>query len=331
MQLLLLSTVAIAQDVHFSQHWATPLYSNPAQTGFFNGDWRLAGIYRNQWKAISGNPNNSIAVSYDRQDFYFMEQINSGILIVSDQSGTENIIKNKVYLTGGYLKKLDGHKIGIAIQPGIVNLSAAASSYTFDSQYDLGGNSVFNSDMPSNEDNLGSKTYFDLNAGLMWTKRVSKKLRPTAGIALHHLTMPSENLLGAKNIDSRIPLRTSFFAGADYAFTPRLHLIPMGMYATTRRATNMVIGGNAEYYLNHKVFKTIYLGPHFRYGWRQNLDASIWVIGTKFMNFDVAASYDVNVSGLSEATNNRGAFEISLIFISDNTKPTKIQIPCDRL
>lgn len=322
-----------AQDVHYSQHWASPLYANPAQTGYFNGDWRLAGIYRNQWKAISGKAYNSAGLSYDRQDFYYSEQFNSGILVIADHSGTSPITRTKAYLSGSYLKKINGHTLAFGVQPGVVNLTTDLSSTSYDSQYELGNSDgVFNTNLSNGEGTLEqSHTYFDLNAGALWSKKLGENWRPTVGITLQHLTMPNESLLGNKSSATRVPIKTLFQCSAEYYFNQTFTLIPRGMYSTQRGATEMIIGGNAEMKLMHNVFKSVYIGSHFRYGMAQNYDASIWLIGTKFMNFDLAASYDINVSALSEATSNRGAVEISLIYISGSTKPTKIKIPCDRL
>lgn len=324
---------AQSQDIHFSQHWASPLFANPAQTGYFSGDWRLAGIYRNQWKAISGKAYNSAGISYDRQDFYYSEQINSGILMLVDHSGTEPITRTKAYLTGSYLKNINGHIIAMGVQPGVVNISTDLSSISYDSQYDLGNqNGVFNPGISNNEGTLDdSKTYFDLNLGALWTKKIAPKWRPMVGITLQHLTMPNESLVGNKSRASNVPLKTLVQISADYYVTPVLTVIPKAMYSKQRGATEMILGGNAEVALQHDVIKSVYAGTHFRYGMAQNYDASIWLIGTKFLNFDLAASYDINVSALSEATSNRGALELSLIYISGSTKPTKIKIPCDRL
>ncbi len=322
-----------AQDIHYSQHWASPLYANPAQTGYFSGDWRLAGIYRNQWKAISGKAYNSAGISYDRQDFYYSEQINSGILVVADHSGTDPITRTKAYLTASYLKKLNGHTFAFGIQPGIVNLSTDLSSINYDSQYDLGNpNGVFNSNLSNNEGTLeSSNTNFDLNAGVLWSKKVNAKWRPQVGLSMHHLTVPNESLTGIKSSDTRVPLKTMLHVGAEYYLNSVFTLCPKGMYSMQRGAREMIVGGNAEMRLQNNVIKSVYAGSHFRYGMAQNYDASIWLIGTKFLNFDAAVSYDINVSALSEATSNRGALEISLIYISGSTKPTKIKIPCDRL
>src|SRR2546430_13248645 len=42
-----------AQDPHFSQFFASPLTLNPAFTGKFDGNLRIAGNYRNQWPSIN--------------------------------------------------------------------------------------------------------------------------------------------------------------------------------------------------------------------------------------------------------------------------------------
>jgi len=42
-------SVSLAQDPNFSQFFASPLTLNPALTGKFDGNFRLAGNYRNQW------------------------------------------------------------------------------------------------------------------------------------------------------------------------------------------------------------------------------------------------------------------------------------------
>ena len=38
-----------AQDVHFTQHFSSPLALNPASTGFFRGDYRVGVNHKEQW------------------------------------------------------------------------------------------------------------------------------------------------------------------------------------------------------------------------------------------------------------------------------------------
>ena len=44
--------VVFAQDIHFSQFANSPLNLNPAQTGLFNGDYRIMANQRSQWSAV---------------------------------------------------------------------------------------------------------------------------------------------------------------------------------------------------------------------------------------------------------------------------------------
>src|SRR5881394_3590915 len=50
---LLMKLQILAQDPHFSQFFSSPLTLNPALTGKFDGVFRAAGNYRDQWPSIS--------------------------------------------------------------------------------------------------------------------------------------------------------------------------------------------------------------------------------------------------------------------------------------
>ncbi|HWC54182.1 MAG TPA: type IX secretion system membrane protein PorP/SprF, partial [Chitinophagaceae bacterium] len=54
-----------AQDPNFSQFFASPLTLNPALTGKFDGVYRVAGNYRNQWPTI----NNAFTTATASIDF----------------------------------------------------------------------------------------------------------------------------------------------------------------------------------------------------------------------------------------------------------------------
>ncbi len=48
-------TITSAQDIHFSMFDMAPLELNPAYTGFYEGTFRIGGIYRTQWQGLSIN------------------------------------------------------------------------------------------------------------------------------------------------------------------------------------------------------------------------------------------------------------------------------------
>ena len=79
-----------AQDPHFSQFFSSPLTLNPAYTGKFDGSFRVAGNYRNQWPTI----NNAFTTATASVDFDILQNRipefdtwGIGIMGMNDQSG----------------------------------------------------------------------------------------------------------------------------------------------------------------------------------------------------------------------------------------------------
>jgi hypothetical protein len=62
-----------------------------------------------------------------------------------------------------------------------------------------------------------------------------------------------------------------------------------------------------------------------------NTDAIILMAGTTVRNIRIGISYDLNISTLQTYSNNRGAFEISLVYRSISTILNTFTIPCERL
>src|SRR5829696_3271046 len=79
-----------AQDPNFSQFFASPLTLNPALTGKFDGDFRLAANYRNQWPTIN-NAFTTYTVSADasilKSRISEVDQFGVGVMGFRDQSG----------------------------------------------------------------------------------------------------------------------------------------------------------------------------------------------------------------------------------------------------
>src|SRR5919205_4044869 len=80
---------ATAQDPNFSQFFASPLTLNPALTGKFDGVFRVAGNYRNQWPTIN-NAYTTATVSFDagimKNRISEVDQFGVGIMGFTDKS-----------------------------------------------------------------------------------------------------------------------------------------------------------------------------------------------------------------------------------------------------
>src|SRR5687767_12885245 len=86
----------LAQDIHFSQYYASPLSLNPAYTGDYKGDWRLMNSYRHQWRSTFNTPYTTNAFGYDRQFYLFNENLSGGLIWVQDKSGDAMLKVTKI-------------------------------------------------------------------------------------------------------------------------------------------------------------------------------------------------------------------------------------------
>jgi type IX secretion system PorP/SprF family membrane protein len=115
-------SVSLAQDPNFSQFFASPLTLNPALTGKFDGTFRLAGNYRNQWPSI----NNAFVTKTGSADFHLMsnnlpdiDRWGFGVLFLNDKNGNGALATNQFSLSTAYHKGLDEngyHQIGVGFQ-----------------------------------------------------------------------------------------------------------------------------------------------------------------------------------------------------------------------
>lgn len=319
----------VAQDIHFSQFYASPLTLNPAQTGWYKGDIRMSGNYRTQWKAIDNKPYATIGAGVEKQFHYFTNTYSFGLQAVTDETGYVGLVSNKVLLSGAFSKKLNGHKISAGIQAGVVYKSTNVIRYTFDDQFDLGGSSVFNPKLPTAEVPGEPILYGLVNAGAMWSKRLTNRIEPEFGISIFNINTPKESFYGLDLNEAQLPIRTALYASGKYSLTNSIIVVPHVLYMSQKKATECLLGGEVEYKLSENIRP--YIGTSIRYGLSRNFDASSWIGGMQINNWRVGLSYDVNISGLQQATNNRGAFEVSLIYITPSVQSTFIKIPCDRL
>src|SRR5262245_23261385 len=102
--LILVSVVSVskAQDPNFSQFFASPLTLNPALTGKFDGIFRVAGNYRNQWPSI----NNAFVTKTASADFHLLngylpdiDRWGVGALFMNDQNGNGALNTNQFSLS----------------------------------------------------------------------------------------------------------------------------------------------------------------------------------------------------------------------------------------
>lgn len=317
---------ATAQDIHFSQFYASPLSLNPAETGFFEGNWRATNSFRTQWSAI-GEPFNTTAFAVDKPFRMKNNNLGLGILFINDQSGSSKLNINKIYLSLNYIKTIEEkHTIGIGLQAGYVVKSFALNNITLPSQYNpVSGQ--FDSSMPNNLDDWAENiNYSDINFGLNYSRKFNN-VTTKGGISLFHINFPQVSFLRG---DNTLPMRIAIHGTADISLHESYYARPSFISMHQKSTRNLVFGGSFHYILpENSMLEEIYAGVYTRTS-LNNFDASIFTVGINMYEFLIGFSYDVNISPLAQASNMRGAFEISIIYKDISRTLNKIALPCER-
>jgi type IX secretion system PorP/SprF family membrane protein len=329
---VVLSMASNAQDPNFSQFFASPLTLNPAMTGKFDGLFRVAGNYRNQWPTIPDayvTKTASIDFGLLRNRLPDIDQLGMGLLGVTDRAGGGVLVTNYAGLSLAYHKGLDEngyHQIGAGFQGTYVNKRLDINKVYFTDQLTpLGFTGVTSEIFDSKQINI---SYVDINAGILYNGSTNGYNNFYIGASMYHINRPKES-----------------FQGGDYLLSPRTTIqaggkIPVGSYHSLNistnysmqaKAQNFVVGGAFSYNVNNTDENptNLYIGAWTRISGVTN-DAIIPYFGLEFSSIHIGYSYDINISDLKAASNSRGGNEISLIYIKKPVDPNAKKLNCPR-
>lgn len=303
---LCLSVSAMAQDIHYSQFYASPLTLNPALTGINDCNYRIAGMYRNQWRSVT-DPYVTPSVSFDinnvLQRWIKTGVFSAGGLILNDKAGTGELSNMSIMASAAYARPLTASRRlngSFGLQVGYVQKKLDFTKLLWESQFN---GETFDPTLSSNENFKDKFSYIDVNAGLYLSYFVSPAADLFGGAAIFHLLPPKESFLN--NGNNKLGMRMVGHGGFRYKITEQLSIIPQVLYMTQTKAQELNLGGSVAYVLNNDV--KLFGGAYYRVA-----DAVIPVIGIDYKQIRLGISYDVNISGLSDVSGGRGGFELSL-------------------
>jgi len=324
----LVTLSSVAQDPAFSQFYASPLTLNPALTGKFDGKFRVAGNYRDQWPAIS----KAFITSTLSVDFGILPNRLSetdtwgvGIMAMTDRTANGILTSNYLSISTAYHKGLDEnglHQIGVGFQGSYAGKRLDGSKLNFEEELDqLGGWSNPTSE-PINGRSVGVN-YFDLNAGVIYNGSTDGYNNFYLGASFYHINRPKESFDGGFYL---LNPRFTMHAGGYFPVAENTNLHLSAVHSRQAGASNTIIGGAVAWNLNQDPENptSFYAGSWYRFG-----DAVIPYVGLEFADFRLGATYDVNVSSLKTASQSRGGIEISLIYIKRHDQGRK-NIPCPK-
>jgi type IX secretion system PorP/SprF family membrane protein len=323
-----------AQDVHFSQWWAAPVAMNPAMTGNFNGSVRATFNYRNQWFLIPTlnqvTPYQTFEASVDgviSSQRMENNKFGLGIMFYNDKAGDGGLTTNSALASVAYHQAVDRYgrsHLSFGLQAGFVMEQITEQNLIFESQLDGYG---WNKNI-SNGENFNSSPiiYPDVNAGVMFTSRPKDNLGFNFGVAAFHLSAPRESFLFDQN--NRINRRFVAHGGLEISagYDKQWTISPTILFMEQGQAVQFNYGVGANYQTNNENVG-IFGGAFARMNSGGSFDAAILNLGVEVWSTRIGLSYDINVSGLSGASESQGAVEVSVVYIFKKTREQSIQYP----
>jgi len=309
--LILSSLASIGQDIHFSQFNSAPLLLNPALAGVNAGNYRFAANYKTQWTKLA--PYNTVAASYDMNMFKHSKRANFGglgIFFYTDKAGDSELRTTEVQVDLSYTVMLDKkakHSMSTGIMGGIGHRAINYANLTFDSQFDGSG---YNPALGTNESFDTDKIlYPDLGAGILWNFVRNEKLNFYAGGSVWHLNMPNLSFMNER--DEKLYIKYTLHGGSYIGLSKQVFLLPSFMYLNQGPHNQFNFGSLV------KIRKSLIPSDNTSFyigGWYRLKDALILNARVDVGHFNIGFSYDINLSGLTPASNTNGGPELSLIY-----------------
>jgi type IX secretion system PorP/SprF family membrane protein len=322
------------QDVHFSFSEYSNMNLNPALAGA-NSPMQGVINYRNQWSSV-GEPFQTIAASFDAR-FNENKRNKSGIFagginFYNDQAGDMRISTSSVNLNLAYHLLIDNNNtIGLGIYGGFGQRSFNAAGGEWASQY----NGVYDPSINSGE--VFSNTNFgfvDAGTGLLYTynsgggyMRQNTDTRINAGLSFYHVNQPSFSFISANT--EKLYMRISGFVNAEIGIANTSGSILPGVYYHRQgNAQEFLLGANYKILVSEGSKVTGFNRPMAFYvgAFGRLKDAFIAKFMFEFDQFMTGVSYDVNVSGLNDASRARGGVELFLRFNAGSRYGSKSRI-----
>lgn len=309
-----------AQDIHFSQMYSAPLYMNPAKTGFFDGNYRLTAIYRNQWRSVtvpyqtlSGSLDFSIPTGFNKKDLFGI-----GFMAYTDRAGDSHFTTNMFEGSLAYNKALDRWGkwyFGYGLQAGYVNSFLDYTNLSFDENFE-GGNTTENFE-------FNTAGYLDVNSGVEWNYIPNKFTNLNLGFNVSHINQPVQSFMS--DVTSTVKRKYVASLGATLPIASMAAIYPKIAYSTQGPHQELVAGAFGKFAMDKRAGqeKSVYFGALDRWN-----DAVIFIARMDINEISFTFSYDLNYSKLAKVSHGQGGPEIAIQYIGDIPSLKKNKVYC---
>ncbi len=321
--LFLGKSVLLAQDLHYSQFYHSPLNVSPGLTGLFNGDQRYMASVRDQWRAVPV-PWFSFSLGYD-QKLYPKKAKNHfygiGLMFNYDQQGDSRLNLSNLNIAGNYSRILSKqHILSLGALIGYASRGFNMETLTWDKQWN-GRN--FDANLATGE--TFESTRFNMMEsaiGLNYLFQKSSRTNTKIGTSIYHI-LGNGSQFENGNINrnpGKVPSRKSAYFISNWKLTSGLDIQFDGLYQSQNSYSELLFGSYLNIYVNKKRGKQTNL--HVGAGYRTS--KSLYPkVALRYNSLFVALSYDIDLSEFSFHTDNKGGPEIHVNYILTHVKPGK--------
>lgn len=319
--LFVLSSINLsAQDIHFSDFYATPLNTNPALTGVFRGNTRIMGILRDQYRAVT-LPYQTVSVGFDTRKDKIMNTNNAlgfGAIVNADVAGDSKFGTYQFVVPFALHQYSYGSKLHLTygISLGFTANTIDYENLRYPEEFE-GDRYVENTFIDESQSNT-LNSYFSLGLGVNARYNFNDITGLSGGLSLFNVNNPNPTLQGDDNVRTRRRMMLHTMFRRKIAET--VEVLPSAKIQFQGSFQEFQFGGQIAKYFDNLKLQRIHVGSWFR---AKNKDAVILNLGFEIGAIQLGFSYDVNISKLQEASDNRGGFEISLIYIYTKRKSSK--------
>ena len=295
---LILFNIANSQDVHFSQFNTDRINLNPSMIGnLFENDFRFSLQRRTQWSSVS-IPFTSLSTTYEIKNV--LPKINIGAQFLNDKVGDSKFTTNQINLAFSknlYIYDYDMLSIGTVI--GVCQRSIDFTDLVFEE---------------TEQFLRDSYAYSDFGIGVSYTTNPQNILSVNFGISSFHLNTPNNSF--SENDNVRLPIKNNYFGSLKYDYLTNVKLISEVFLSKQESSSELLFGCKSQIQSeNVKVMPFVYY---------RIKDAIIVGLGIEKNNIISNVSYDINISNLDIASNNKGGVEFSIIYLwKKKVRPSK--------
>ena len=326
-----------AQDLHFTQYYATPMTLNPALTGAVNGKYRFAFQYRDQWRSVLDAPYTSFSSALDLRfpvgtsGSRLKDAFGVGIQFQTDRVSDIGFSTTQMGLFGAFHKSLNEENnqyfsAGLRLAFGQRNVNYQnfnfADAFDGTSGYTLGTAEQ----LPPN-----NFSFSDVSIGVNYTYAPKRQPAVFIGLAYHHITSPQLSFYFDKNEplpEENSPLFRKLTAHINVQIpissyvriTPRANIHLQGPHMEINAGTNL------RFALGEYGASALHVG-----GWVRpvttiedsfDLASAVAIVGFEIDNFLFGLSYDLSLSEIQNTRLGQSIFELSVAYLGDYQSET---------